>query len=106
MTRHTTRRTGSGDYTCSCGATWDYDEGVQCPSAGQFTKGYSTVPNTLIEPPITRGSDLRINDQPTGLIEYGFDTVPVPRNLLRELIEPLSPDSEAHRRARSILEGK
>lgn len=29
---HTVRRTGSGDYACSCGQTWDYDEGVECPA--------------------------------------------------------------------------
>lgn len=29
--RHTVRRDATGDYTCSCGATWDYRDGVEHP---------------------------------------------------------------------------
>ena len=30
-TRHTVRRDATGDYTCSCGATWDYRDGAEHP---------------------------------------------------------------------------
>lgn len=29
--RHTVRRDATGDYTCSCGAAWDYQDGVEHP---------------------------------------------------------------------------
>lgn len=29
--RHTVRRGRTGDYECSCGATWDYRDGVEHP---------------------------------------------------------------------------
>ena len=32
MTRHTVGRIGSGEYSCSCGAVWDYTDGPECPA--------------------------------------------------------------------------
>ena len=32
MTRHTVGRIGSGEYSCSCGAVWDYADGPECPA--------------------------------------------------------------------------
>lgn len=31
MQNHTIKRLGSGEYSCSCGRVWDYDEGCECP---------------------------------------------------------------------------
>ena len=32
MTKHTIKTIASGEYSCSCGAVWDRDEGSECPA--------------------------------------------------------------------------
>jgi len=48
MITHLLKRLPSGEYSCSCGAVWDYDDGCDCPNL-TATKPPQITRETVLE---------------------------------------------------------
>lgn len=76
MTTHSVKRLGSGEYSCSCGQVWDYEDGCECPA---MPKAYPSI--AAVDAPFKPG------DLPEW--ECSHRGVEVPRKFLRRLADAM-----------------